>query len=73
MEAAATMKNCYVDMHQQRVKKVAGKDICALHICKCNAATKLHKYTKKYKRCHPSAPVLKCSIANSIGLKKSQP
>ncbi len=40
-------------------KKEAGKDICALRICKCSAAIKLRKYTKKYKRCHPSAPVLK--------------
>ncbi len=44
-----------------------------LHICKCNAATKLHRYRKKHKRHRLTRPVPECSFVNRTGVKKSRP
>ncbi len=44
-----------------------------LRICKCNAATKSHRYEKKHKRHRLTRPVPECSFVNRIGVKKSRP
>jgi hypothetical protein len=73
MEAAATRKNCNEGVHRQRgMRSQRGKkrgkkgylQFAHLQVQRCNIIA-----TKKYKRCRLSAPVCKCSFANSIGLK----